>query len=434
MCFTSSRFVQRANVGTGVGAEILAKLNKLSVRGIEAWLKGTGSRLGDGGGLYLVRGRDGGATWVFRYTSPTRNKLREAGLGAYGVVGLAQARELASSKREQVANKHDPLDVRDAEKASAVTFDTVAVKTLAVVRAKWTADDLVPRWQKASDAITKALKGKPVRDLTPDDIANVLTPYDDRPTTKRFVLSVMRRTLDTASAQGIRPDNPADARKIGQITSLAHKTKNNPAMKYADVPAFVKGLRERDSDTARCLEFIIRTGVRKSEATDARFSEFDFAKGVWTIPAERMKSRREHTVPLTERCIVIVLEQQLRNGDGYVFKGSLSGRRPDTPRDVKPLSHGAFMHLLPDGVTVHGFRSALRNYLGAKTDVSFEIAETVLAHRVGNATVQAYWREPGIDKHRVALTYWGDFIDGVSTSNANSAEVRQQNQRLTVVR
>ncbi|MGQ2901716.1 tyrosine-type recombinase/integrase [Neoaquamicrobium sediminum] len=391
---------------------VRASLHRLSAKAVEnATKKGDKATLIDGGGLMLVIDPKG-ARWVFRYTSPVATKRRDMGLGSFAHVSLAIARDLASEAREKIARGVDPLDERKRDRDTALTFEMCAEQTLAVLEAEWSTVATADQWRSNVKSHCKPIASIPVRDLTVDDIKRTLAPLDATPTIKRLVLSIIRRTIDFAIAKGLRTDNPADTRRMKLVTSLRHATKHNGSMPYPAVPAFVKQLREKGSPAARCLEFIILTGARKREATEMKWHEVDFAKQLWTIPAERMKARREHTVPLTDATMKLLLSQQLRHPDSeYVWPGAMGGRNTGRKGRADHISHGAFQHLLPKGTTVHGFRSSLREYLGDETTVSYTTAEEVLSHRVGDATVKAYRRASGLAKRRAALTYWCDFVN-----------------------
>ena len=382
-------------------------LNRLTDREVKAF-KGPG-RIADGGGLYW-----NGATFAFIYTNAGRR--REAGLGS---VTLAQARAKASEMRDVLASGSDPIAAKRLDRVRGATFAEIAAEAVETLKPRWRhVEREVSKWDRAI-AACKTISSTPAKDVSVEDIRSVLKPLDTRPAQKRFVLSVIRRVLDVAVAKELRPGNPAVARIIGKVTPIAHSTNHNPSLSYRDVPAFVSGLRAKDTPAARCLEFIILTGVRKTEATEMTWAEVDLAEGIWHIPAHRMKAGRAHDVPLTERALILLLEQQLRHPQSkYVFPGN-AGR--------KHLSASAFLHLTPDGVTVHGFRSSLREFLGDETDVSYETAEETIAHRVGDQTTTAYRRASGLAKRRAALTYWHDFI---CQKNINK---KKKPQRLQLV-
>lgn len=392
-------------------------INRLTDREVKAF-KGPG-RIADGGGLYW-----NGATWAFLYTSPVTGKRREAGLGS---VTLAQAREKAKGYRDVLATGADPIQAVRQAKQAGVTFGELAADTLTVLKPKWRhVQREVTKWDRAIEAC-KPIVNTPVKDVSVDDITGVLKPFDDRVPQKRFVLSVIRRVLDVAVAKGLRAGNPAVARIMDKVTPLDHTTKHNASLPYREVPGFVKGLQAKDTIASRCLEFIILTGVRKTEATEMTFAEVDLAEGVWHIPASRMKAKRLHDVPLTERALIIVMEQQLRHPQSkYVFPGSRG------QKTAEHLSASAFLHLTPDGVTVHGFRSSLREFLGDETDVSYETAEETISHRVGDRTASSYRRASGLAKRLAALTYWHDFVLSKNVGHPKIAQPLQLVQEAAI--
>ncbi|TAV48497.1 site-specific integrase [Rhizobium leguminosarum] len=406
------------------------ELHRLSTRGIESTIKkgteGYGAH-NDGGGLVLVIDRFG-ARWLFKFTSPVTGKRREMGLGPFAMNTLAEARVKASNNRDILAKGLDPLVERDRVAADAirdsVTFEQCANDTRDILRKKWTFEGAIEQWDRVVKELS-ALRTMLVKDIRGADIAKALAVFDDRPTTKKYALSVIRRTIETAIASELREDNPAMTSRVGRLTSLEYKGGNNPSMPYSDVPAFVASLRAKDSRAARAFELLILTGTRKEEVVGMLRDELDLGKFIWTIPAERTKQRREHVVPLTRRAVEI-LRQQLEMVDCMVREINAHSKRPVEPpayvwADLRSprLSHNAFQHLLPAGVSVHGFRSSLREYLGDETSVSWNTAEEVLGHKVGDATAKAYRRAPGLAKRGEALKYWADFIDGSSNETAN---------------
>lgn len=176
-------------------------------------------------------------------------------------------------------------------------------------------------------------------------------------------------------------------------------------MAYEDVPAFVVDLQARESVAALALEFAILTAARTGEVLGARWTEFDLDRGIWTIPAGRMKAKREHRVPLSARALAIVLQMfKLRRDVAYVFPGQRAG---------KPLS-GMALHLMlrrmkVHDVTVHGFRSSFRDWCGNETNFPRELAEASLAHVIGDAAEQAYRRSDALEKRRVLMEAWADY-------------------------
>ena len=172
-------------------------------------------------------------------------------------------------------------------------------------------------------------------------------------------------------------------------------------MSYADVPAFMSDLQARQAIAALALEFAILTAARSGEVLGARWDEFDLDRAVWTVPAERMKAGREHRVPLSRRALKIVKAMhEARDGD-FVFPGQKSG---------KPLSVMALEMVLRrmkvDAVTVHGFRSAFRDWAAECTNFTNEVCEAALAHVIENKAEAAYRRGDLFDKRRKLMEAW----------------------------
>jgi integrase len=174
---------------------------------------------------------------------------------------------------------------------------------------------------------------------------------------------------------------------------------HHAALPYADLPAFMAELRERDSISARALEWTILTCVRTSEATGGRWLEID--RDVWCIPGKRMKGRREHRVPLSKRALEL-LASIPREGD-FLFPGARLGA---------PLSNMAMLELVRDmrpGATVHGFRSSFRDWAADKTNYPNHVVEMALAHAVGDKVEAAYRRGDLFDKRRRLMTDWASY-------------------------
>jgi integrase len=175
---------------------------------------------------------------------------------------------------------------------------------------------------------------------------------------------------------------------------------------HKDVPAFLARLRANDSITARCLEFTVLTAVRTSEATNARFTEFDLTARVWRIPGERMKANLEHRVPLCDRVVAIVRDMAATRLGPYVFPG---------PKPDAPLSNMAMLMMLRDlqpGVTTHGFRSSFRDLCGEETSHPHDIAEAALAHTRKDKSHAAYQRGDLLAKRRMQMAEWRAFCEG----------------------
>ena len=379
-------------------------LHRLSARRVATLVEP--GRYGDGGGLFLVVSRAGTRKWVFRYR--WRGGRHDLGLGSAQVVTLAKARELAASARRSLSDDIDPLTIR--HKPQTPTFGEMADQLI---------DDLSPGWRnskhRAQWEMTLKVYAAPLRKLSVDEIAvehvlGVLKPlWRTRPETASRLRGRIERILDAARAKGYRRgENPARWR--GHLDRLLparqHLTRgHHAAMSFADLPAFVKDLRQQEAVAARALEFLILTAARTGEVLGAKWPEIDLERRIWTVPANRMKSAREHRVPLTPRAVEIIsMMQTIRTGD-YVFPG----RRP-----AKPLSNMALEMVLRrmkvEGATVHGFRSTFRDWAGERTQFPREVAEAALAHTVGDRTERAYRRGDALEKRRKLMEAWARIL------------------------
>lgn len=237
--------------------------------------------------------------------------------------------------------------------------------------------------------------------------------WHKKPETAKRVRGRIEKVLGAATVLGLRSGhNPAAWR--GNLEHLLGKQRkgpkrHQPAMPYAKVPPFLADLRNQDGIAARALELLIHTATRTSEVLNARWSEFDLEKAIWTIPAERMKAGKEHRVPLTPQ--VVNLLKDLPRHKTFLFPGQSSH---------KPLSNMAMLMLLRrmeiEDVTVHGFRSSFRDWCGECNDAPREIAEMALAHEVGNEVERAYHRSDALEKRRKLMEQWSDYLDGVEPS------------------
>jgi integrase len=182
-------------------------------------------------------------------------------------------------------------------------------------------------------------------------------------------------------------------------------------MPFDEVPAFVGVLREREGIAPRALEFAILTAARSGEVLGAWWDEVNLEACVWTVPAARMKAGREHRVPLSAPAVEILRQMEHKRLSEYVFPGMRSGR----PLSVMALE--MVLRRMKVDVTVHGFRSAFRDWAGERTHFPREVAEAALAHLVGDAVERAYRRGDALEKRRKLMDAWAGFLGPEVQSN-----------------
>src|ERR1700723_1890616 len=371
-------------------------MGKLTARKVETAKPG---KYGDGGGLQLAGAPTGAKKWVLRFL--WQGNAREMGLGSYPEVGLAEAREKAIAGRRLARSGVDPIAERKQDRR-VPTFGKLADEVVTEQSKGFRNNKHRAQWKMTLETYTAPLRVKAVDAITTEDVLGVLKPIW---TTKTETASRLRgrieRVLNAAKAKGHRSgENPAAWR--GHLENLLPKRQrltrgHHAAMPYADVPAFVARLRERDAVSALALEFAILTAARSGEVLGARWREIDFGARIWTIPPQRMKAAREHRVPLSESAFAILEKLGEARVSEFIFPGQGAGR---------PLSEMVLRRMLrrdADVVTVHGFRSSFRDWAGNETHFPRELAEAALAHVVGDKAEQAYRRSDALEKRRALM-------------------------------
>ncbi|MEX2125503.1 MAG: integrase arm-type DNA-binding domain-containing protein [Woeseia sp.] len=366
----------------------------------------------DGGGLYLRVTKAGGKSWIFRWRDRASYKLRDMGLGPVSTVALSTARDRAKECRAIVEAGGDPIAARRHERAEqraqagdAMTFDQCAAAYIKAHAPGWKSAKHAGQWQSTLERFASPVMGSlPVQDVTQGHVLRVLEPIW---TTKAETASRLRgrieSVLDYASARGLRTgENPA--RWKGRLDKLLPKPSkvkragHHAALAFAKLPAFMRRLGRRKGTAARALEFTIATATRTSEVIAAEWVEIDWQAKVWTIPAGRMKSGREHRVPLSAAAIR-ALKAQKGAGDTYIW-----------PLDDGHLSAWAMLAVLRrmgrSDITVHGFRSSFRDWAAETTSFPGDVVEMALAHTIRDKAEAAYRRGDLFDKRRKLMAAW----------------------------
>jgi integrase len=371
-------------------------------------------------GLYLAITGDGGRSWVLRYSfGGTR---RNMGLGPCEIIGLAEARELAATARRKILAGIDPLEERRAgrdaarlEAAKRMTFASCAEAYIKAHESGWNVRQ-APQWRASlRDYVDPVFGDLPVSMVDTALVMRAIEPiWNAKPETANRTRGRIENILDWAAVSGYRPAGDNPARWRGHIEHLlparldVKRVEHHAALPYAEVGALIAELRQRDSIQSRALEFAILTSARAGEVIGARWSEFDIAERMWTIPAGRMKAKREHRSPLSDAAMAIVEKMaEIRSGD-LVFPGVRGGT-------IGALGLRRALAATGTQVTVHGFRSAFRTWAAERTNFPREVAELALAHAVGDAVERAYQRSDMFNQRRQIMDAWAKFCSVSAT-------------------
>ena len=396
-----------ARIGNKLSALAISKLKK---RGVYA----------DGLGLYVQVAEGGSKSWLFRFMQ--NGRARKMGLGPVHTVSLAEARDEALACRKLLRDGIDPIESRKAKKAAIragqarqMIFRQCGTKYIEANKAGWRNAVHAAQWPSTFEAYVYPIFGElPVDEIDVAHVMKVVEPlWSSRPETASRVRGRIEAVIDWATARGFRKgENPA--RWKGHLQNLlpARKkvaaVKHHAALPYAELPAFMGQLRAVQGIEGRALEFAILTAARSGEVIHARWPEIDFSARMWIVPADRMKSGREHRVPLADRAIEIL--ENLPHEAEFVFIG---------PREGKPLSKSVLLRGLERlgrrGVTVHGFRSTFRDWASEQTAYPSELCEIALAHTVSNKVEAAYRRGDMLEKRRRLNDRLGCLLRGART-------------------
>ena len=399
---------------------------------------------GDGGGLTLQITTAGAKSWLFRYM--VDGKAYGMGLGPTHTVSLAEARVKALEARKLLVEGKNPLTVKAEQKTAAalerarmMTFDQCASAYIDAHKASWKNEKHRDQWTNTLATYASPIFGNlPVAEIDTGLVVKCLSPiWQDKTETATRLRGRIESVLGWATTSGYRAgENPA--RWKGHLENLlatinkGSRVQNHPSLPWQRIGEFMLAIKQRHGVAARAVEFCILTACRSGEVRGAQWCEFDFAEKVWTIPAARMKARREHQVPLSDAALAILTTMRsteaIMTGETpdvtsqrFVFAGTKKQELSDmsltavlrrmNSDEAKPI----WVDANGNGVTVHGFRSTFRMWAAETTAYPREVAEHVLAHQLPDAVERAYQRGTQFAKRKALMTEWSTFC-GVMTA------------------
>lgn len=390
------------------------KAKELSALEVSRLTKPCNHAVGGVTGLYLCVNEAKGRSWVLRIL--VGSKRRHVGLGGYPTVTLAQAREKAREVREQVLKGVDPVEERRAvlrdlkvRQASRRTFEEVAQAYIAYQEHSWKNKKHRKQWSSTLEAYAYPIIGQmPVDAVTEQSVIAVLEPiWKLKTETASRLRGRIESILDWARVRGQRDgDNPARWKghldKVFPAQSLVRKIQHFQAMPVNSVSSFYRKLESIQGVSAVALRFLILTAARSGEVRGAEWIEIDWEQLVWTIPASRMKAKRQHRVPLSGAAVAVLQEvsdRSLSTESGLIFGNSRGLALSD-------MSLTAVMRRMEVAAVPHGFRSTFRDWVGEHTQYPSDLAEMALAHALPSKTEAAYRRGDALEKRRDMMDAW----------------------------
>ncbi len=362
-------------------------------------------KYGDQHGLMLRVQMTGGKQWIWRGT--IHGKRVDLGLGGWPYVSLAEARQAAFEHRKLAREGGDPRSLRTGQRVP--TFADAAETVIRIHEQGWKdGGKNTSQWRASLRDYAMPRLGKlRVSDISTADVMAVLLPiWNEKPETARRVRQRIGSVMKWAVAQGYRQDNPAGDALGAALPKNGVAKKHHRALPHTEVGSAIATIRASRAywATVAALEFVILTASRSGEVRHARWDEVDLATATWAVPADRMKMKREHRVPLSSRALQILAEaREMADGSGLIFP-SVRGL---------PLSDGTLSKLVREhGIpaVVHGFRSSFRDWSAECSNAPREVCELALSHVNTDRVEAAYMRSDLFERRRALMQSWADYI------------------------
>ena len=384
-------------------------------------------RFSDGNTLLLAVAPTGAMNWIQRVT--IHGKRHDIGLGSWPLVPLAEARDLAFANRQRIRRGENPLTAKHLAKRQIVTFQLAAEQYHAAQRPKWkTAQSATDFLRSLAQHVFPRFGLTPVDKVTGVDVIGCLLPiWTTKPTMGKRVKQRVTAVFDWAQAHGHVQSNPCAG--IGAaLPAREMTTTHHAALPYQDV---ADALRKVAADVRcttivqACFRFLVLTGVRSGEARGARWSEIDLEAREWRIPADRMKAKAEHRVPLSDAACAILAGLKRGSDDALVFPSRQAGKQLSDMSLLRCLEFAG----LKGTATIHGFRTSFRTWASEQTDYPHAVCEHALAHTVGSDVERSYARSDLFERRRGLMADWAAYVIPAQAGGQGSHREAVQGRR-----
>jgi len=374
-------------------------------------------KLSDERGLYLEVAPSGGKWWRLKYRFGGKEK--RISLGVYPDVGLKEARDRRDEARKQIAAGVDPGEVRKAQKASQGessfnSFEVVAREWHGKFAPSWAPAHAKTTLERLMRDVFPWLGARPIGEIKAPDLLTVLRRVESRGAleTAHRVKTICGQVFRYAVATGRAERDPAaDLKGALPPAKKSHLAAITDPAKVADLLRAIDGF-QGSFIVKSALRLAPLVFVRPGELRQAEWSEIDLEKAEWTIPADRMKMKQSHLVPLSSQVLIILRELKPLTGKGrYLFPCHRSIARPMSNNAINAALRR--MGFEKDEMTGHGFRAMARTILDEVLQFRPDFIEHQLAHAVRDPNGRAYNRTAHLAERRKMMQAWADYLDGL---------------------
>jgi integrase len=404
------------NGGLDGGSEMAGIRTRNRLKALSVEKESTPGTYADGGGLSLIVTDTGRKKWELRIAVGRRR--RQLGLGVYPSVSLEDARSKAMQIRSGASEGRDMVaEEKQAKRLAAaptrsITFRAAFDGYFEMKEQQLSNEKHKAQWRSTMEAYVFPSIGKrPVGEIAAAEVIDILKPiWNTKRETARRVLQRMRAVFEAAIVRGERQRASPTVGIATVLGSRNLRRDHHPAMPYTEVPAFITRLRSLEGwiATRLAFEFLILTASRSGEVRLANWSEIDLDNALWTVPADRMKARVEHAVPLAPRAIALLREARANYPKNeLVFPGTKPGL---------PLSDMTLTKVLRDAglagkATTHGFRSSFKDWSAEVAKARDEVSEAALAHKTPDKVRAAYLRTRFLGERRQLMLRWARYLE-----------------------
>lgn len=355
--------------------------------------------------LTLLVQASGARSWVFRFSKD--KKSHDVGMGSFPAVTFAEAGKKAFEMKSRLQRGESLFPAPVSE---SMTFEQAFDAFFAIKSPSLTNGKHKAQWVSTIKTYAyPVIQNVRALDVSTDQVIEILKPIwlskNDTATKLRGRIEMILAYAATVeNASGTSYANPARYR--GHLENILPRSSaadtHLPCLRYTEAPLFMASLKKRFGVEARAFEFLILTGVRKSMVLGCSSTEVDFSNKVWTIPANRNKIKKSFSVPLSEQAIRLLDPDRV----GLQFPSS---RGADV--ELADPMRAVLRRMGRKDITPHGFRSTFRDWAGETTSFEREVIEKALGHQIKNKAEAAYARGDLIDKRRVLMQSWADYLD-----------------------